>query len=207
MAGTFTFDNLTGANFIAHEGPTSRSSPTPGLMVTRLQGLENWSSETKRTTMVSIADDIAQTLIEIGKHIATKDLEPKHTDQFSDLIGVICDTKGKFMKRKISRLREQKHFERHAYRAWIMEAGNVISQYERKVCGLKEVVKHLKAERMMLLGLLKSRVNDGENVEKGGKEETVQNQAQEHDHIDRTNNEDDDGEKDGVWEEDMDFEE
>ncbi|KAJ5769594.1 hypothetical protein N7520_004153 [Penicillium odoratum] len=209
MAGNFTFDNLMAATFLAHGGSTHQSLPTPGLMVTRLQGLGDWSSETKRTTMVSIADDIAQTMMKIGKHVATNDLEPEHTDQFSDLIGVMCDTKGKYMKRKIRRLREQKHFERHTYRACIMEAGDVISQYERKVRGLKEVVKNLKAERMLLLGLLQSRGNDEGIMENGGKEETVQDQKQEQNqnHIDPTKNEDYDEERDGVWGEDMEFEE
>ncbi|KAJ5930227.1 hypothetical protein N7466_005720 [Penicillium verhagenii] len=192
------------------------AGPTPGPMARRLEGLENWSSATKIKTLDSIANDIAATLVIIGKHTESGHLDESHTSPISDVLDSILKTQERWVEDKKALFREHNRLRRREFQRYAASSSEALVAYQIKVSKLKGEAHELR--RMVAEGkaeeeLLRLRIHhiqgnsdkmlenggnggNGGNGEAGGKVKTPQDQEM----VDVSDRDYEDEDQDGEWE-------
>ncbi|KAJ5549551.1 hypothetical protein N7513_006785 [Penicillium frequentans] len=140
---------MTPADFQGENKSTRQPRADLSLAV-RLQGIEDWGSELKTATLTSIADDVAMTLMLIGKHSETGILNHTHTQRISDVIDIVLNTDERLARRKIRRLRKRNREQKRAYRLLASATKEALKMYETKVQTLKVRVLNLRGEVRVL---------------------------------------------------------
>lgn len=140
---------MTPADFQG-ENKSTRQPPADLSLAVRLQGIEDWGSELKTATLTSIADDVAMTLMLIGKHSETGILNHTHTQRISDVIDIVLNTDERLARRKIRRLRKRNREQKRAYRLLASATKEALKMYETKVQTLKVRVLNLRGEVRVL---------------------------------------------------------
>ncbi|KAJ5538839.1 hypothetical protein N7494_008318 [Penicillium frequentans] len=140
---------MTPADFQG-ENKSTRQPPADLSLAVRLQGIEDWGSELKSATLTSIADDVAMTLMLIGKHSETGILNHIHTQRISDVIDIVLNTDERLARRKIRRLRKRNREQKRAYRLLASATKEALEKYETKVQTLKVRVLNLRGEVRVL---------------------------------------------------------
>lgn len=133
------------ADFQGEKIPFRRAT-TDSSLAMRLQGIEDWSSELKSATLTSIADDVATTLMLIGKHSLAGILDHTHTQRISDVIDIVLKTDERLARRKIRRLRKRNRERKQAYRLLASATKEVLEKYDTRVETLKRRVQNLRGE-------------------------------------------------------------
>lgn len=136
---------ITPADFQGEMKATRQATADPRLAM-RLQGIEDWSSELKTATLTSIADDVAMTLMLIGKHSEAGILNHTHTQRISDVIDIVLNTDERLARRKIRRIRKRNREQKRAYRLLASATKEALETYDLKVQTLKARVLNLRGE-------------------------------------------------------------
>ncbi|KAJ5998349.1 hypothetical protein N7451_006159 [Penicillium sp. IBT 35674x] len=136
---------MTSADFQGEKKSTCQPTADSSLAM-RLQGIEDWSSELKTATLTSIADDVAMTLMLIGKHSEAGILDHTHTQRISDVIDIVLNTDERLTRRKLRWLRKRNREQKRAYRHLVSATKEALEKYDTKVQMLKARVLCLRGE-------------------------------------------------------------
>ncbi|KAJ6114323.1 hypothetical protein N7486_000101 [Penicillium sp. IBT 16267x] len=201
---------MTAVDFQAEKKSTRQRTVDSGSLTTRLQGIEEWSPETKTTILSSIADDMAKTLMLIGRHSETGTLDHTHTQRISDIIDIVLNTDERIARHKILRLRQGNREQRRSYRLLVSETEEALENYDRKVQGLKARVQDLRGELLDLKGERELMLRRIHYMEKGGDrgEDGEDDTTGEEREVESPQDQDMAGltDDDGEWEEDLETE-